>query len=303
MDRIPSFVLGRTMSQSIQRTQQQINLSEMQVASGKQVTRVGDLGSDALRILSSHRLIASYDAASKVATRLGSTLAIYDKQISTVEDLGTSLQKSITDAIGQGANAAAGLQATIQSTFDRLRTALNTAMGGEALFGGSQTAAPFAPQALADTLTMTNAQAFMNDDLKASARIGDGLDLSYGVTASDLGGGLLDAFRTLAGAGAIGNTPTPSQLSALKTAAAQIGTALDGVRALNARNGENQAAAESAIARAQDQSKLLTGIVSDAEDADLGQVATRLANQKSLLETSYAIFGQLSSLNLASYLR
>jgi flagellar hook-associated protein 3 FlgL len=55
--------------------------------------------------------------------------------------------------------------------------------------------------------------------------------------------------------------------------------------------------------RAGDRSTLLQGIIQDNEDADLGQVAIDLAQQKTMLQASYSVFAQLSGLSLSSYLR
>jgi flagellar hook-associated protein 3 FlgL len=47
----------------------------------------------------------------------------------------------------------------------------------------------------------------------------------------------------------------------------------------------------------------LKDIISQNEDADLGQVATDLATQKTVLEASFSVFSQLSGLSLVNYLR
>ena len=48
---------------------------------------------------------------------------------------------------------------------------------------------------------------------------------------------------------------------------------------------------------------MLSSVIEGNEDADLGQVAIDLAQQKTVLEASYSVFGQLSRLSLVSYLR
>ena len=48
---------------------------------------------------------------------------------------------------------------------------------------------------------------------------------------------------------------------------------------------------------------LLEGVIETNEDADLGQVALDLAQQKTMLQASYSVFSQLSDLSLVSYIR
>jgi len=47
---------------------------------------------------------------------------------------------------------------------------------------------------------------------------------------------------------------------------------------------------------------VLNDIIAANEDADLGQVAVDLAQQRATLEASYSVFAQLSQLNLTKYL-
>jgi len=96
---------------------------------------------------------------------------------------------------------------------------------------------------------------------------------------------------------------TAAQLGILSTAAGQIDTGLESLRTVNAENGRKQAQTETLSVRAGDRSTLLQGIIQDNEDADLGQVAIDLAQQKTMLQASYSVFAQLSGLSLSSYLR
>ena len=114
---------------------------------------------------------------------------------------------------------------------------------------------------------------------------------------------MLAAFRTLAEAGPIGAKPTAAQTEALKKAVGQIGTALGSVRAINGENGRKQAQLETLATRADQRGLIYKGIISRNEDADLGQVAIDIAQQKAVLEASYSVFSQLSGLSLVNYLR
>lgn len=301
MNRVATIPLQRTMSDAIARTQSKLAVTQSQLSTGVKAQNFAALGTEAVRNVSARSLLANQEAYAKVANRLGTTLAMYDANISSIDTVAADLRLDVMNAIGTGKGA--GLQEAIEAAFDQFGSALNASQGGVPLFGGAQTGQPFKPETLADTIGLDPAQAFANDDVRATARVGDNLDVEFGVTASELGTDMLAAFRTLAEAGNFGETPTAAQVETLRTALGQIDMALSGVRAVNAGNGRRQAQVETLSVRADERSLILSGIISRNEDADLGQVAIDLAQQKAMLQASYSVFAQLSELSLINFLR
>ena len=300
MNRIATSTLQQTMVAAMQRAQQQLAASETELATGRKAQDLAGLGTAAVPALSAHNMLAQQNAYAAVTTGLGTTLALHDANITSLDTLGSSLQQSLLTAVGTGDTA--GLQDTIASAFGSMRNTLNVSVAGVPLFGGGQTSQPFIPQTLADAASTPASAAFANGDVIASARVADHTDLHYGVTASQLGSGLYAAFQTLAAAGPIGASPTVAQTASLKTAMDQIGTALTAVRTINAANGRNQAQVTSLTTRAQDRSTLLQGVISTNEEVDLSQVATQVAQQQTQLQASYSLFSKISGLSLLSYL-
>lgn len=301
MNRVATIPLQRTMSDAIGRSQVKLAVSQKQLSTGVRAQTFAALGTEAVRTLSARTLVAQQTANAGVAKRLETTLAIYDANITGLDTLAGDLRLDIMNAIGTG--KAPGLQDAIKAAFDQFRSTLNASEGGVPLFGGAQTDAPFKPRTLADAAGLDPADAFANDDVRASARVADGLDVEYGVTASELGTDLFKAFRTLAEAGTFGETPSEAQLATLRTALGEVDTALSGVRAVNAENGRKQAQVETLGTRAEERTLILRDIISRNEDADLGQVAIDLAQQKAVLQASYSVFAQLSELSLVNFLR
>jgi flagellar hook-associated protein 3 FlgL len=192
----------------------------------------------------------------------------------------------------------------VEGAFGQVRAALNASDGSGPLFGGAQTdTQPFTPTKLSDTIGATPATAFANDQVRASARVAENTDVTYGVVASDIGSGMLAVFRTLAEAGPIGATLTDTQKTALTTAMGQLDTALPAVRAVNAENGRKQAQVDALATRADDRATLLQDTISRVEDADFGQISIDLSQQQTVLKASYSVFTQLSGLSLVNYLR
>ncbi|WP_342212692.1 flagellin [Sphingomonas sp. CFBP 13733] len=197
MTRIATIPLQRTLTDAVQKAQQRLAQTQLQLNSGKKAKDLADLGSAAVRTLSARSALSMQAAQSAATTRLGTTLSLYEANITAIDTIAGDLRTQLMTAVGTGATPALG--SAIESAFSQFRSALNATDGSEPLFAGAQgDAIPFKPATLAETAGTTTQAAFGNDDVRASASIGGGATLTYGVTASELGDGVLAAFRTLA---------------------------------------------------------------------------------------------------------
>ncbi|MBW4330445.1 flagellin [Stakelama sp. CBK3Z-3] len=299
--RVATIPLQKTTMDAIRRSQEALADTQAQLSTGKKAPDLASLGTEAVRTLSAHSMLARQESQGQVAQRLGTTLSLYDANISSIEEQGMDLSQRLLTAIGT--REGAGLGEAIESAFAQVRSALNGEEAGIPLFGGGSDSAPFKPQKLEDLVGLDLSDAFTNGNARATARVGDRLDMEYGVLASDLGTGMMKAFATLAAAGPFGDTITEEQSAALAEAHTQLESALTNVRAINADNGRRQAQAETLVTRSDERALVLQDVISRNEDADLGQVAIDLAQQQTVLKASYSVFSQLNSLTLLDYLR
>jgi flagellar hook-associated protein 3 FlgL len=301
MTRVATIPLQRTMASAISSAQEKLAITQKQLSTGKKATDFASLGTEAVRNLSAHTLLEQQKAQSNVAKRVGTTMSLYQGHIEGVQTANTDLRKQILTAIGTGQSA--GLQQAMESAFSQMRSSLNATEGGVPLFGGSQTnSAPFSVSKLADAATVPADQAFHDDNVLATARVADGLDVQYGVNASSFGSGLYEAYRAMAQIGPIGDTLTDAQVTALQGVVTKMDSGLKQLSAVNADNGRKQSQVDDLTTRGEERSLLLQQVIEDNEDADLGQVAIDLSQQKTVLEASYSVFSQLSSLSLVKYL-
>lgn len=301
MTRVTNLLMNQAMSASIQRTQSQMLDTQQQATTGAKSQTYAGLGADTVRSISANGLLSRTEAYASVATRVGTTLSLYDTGLTQLDSTVSTLRQNVLFAIGQGDTSA--LQSSIEAAFDEFKMALNTSESGVRLFGGSQTNAdPVKAGSLADLLTMTNADVLGGDDAVPSARLGDGVDVKYGTTAKAIGSDILDAFRTLAAAGPFGQKPTAAQSAALSAALSQLDNGIDAVRTANAENGRKQVQLDTLTQSAAARAVILKTAVGDAEDADMAQVAINLAQQKTALEASYSVFARLSDLSLVNFL-
>lgn len=302
MTRVATVPMHANLFAAIERAQQRLASSQLQMSTGKKAPDFAALGNDSARSISARSILARQEAQRGVAERLGTTLSLYDSHLSGIEQAAEGLRVRILEAVGTGRTT--GLGGAIEEAFQLFRTGLNADEAGIALFAGARTgSAPFTPATLAETAGLPSANAFANDDTRASARVADGLDVRYGITASEVGSELFAAFRTLAEAGNLGDSPTPVQREALETAIGQLNEGLSVLRGAWGENGRRQAQMETIAARSEERELVLHDLISRHEDADMASVASDITRHKTVLEASYAVFARLSGLSLINYLR
>jgi flagellar hook-associated protein 3 FlgL len=289
------------MADAIQRSQQKLAVTQERLSTGKKANNFSDLGTETVRNLSAHSMLAKQDAESTVAKSVGTTLQLYDANLSSIQSSASSLRDQLLAAIGTG--QATGINEAVDAAFHQYATALNATEGGVPLFGGSQTGSdPFAASSLSQLSSMNPSDVFKNDEVKTSARVGDGVDVQYGITASDVGTDLFSAFKTLSQMGTISETPTDAEKAQLSAAVDALNKGLATVNTANAANGRNQEQVDTLATRGDARSLVLKDVISNNEDADLGQVALDLTQQKEVLQASYSVFSQLSGLSLVNYI-
>lgn len=301
-NRVASVPMQRSLFESIAVSQRKLAQVQQQMATGKKAPDFASLGIETMRNLSARTLLARQEAHGAVGVKVGTTLSIMDTHIGGVEEALNKLRDGLLAAVGTG--RAEGIQEVAQEAFQRFRSALNSDEAGVHLFGGAQiNGPPFAPASLSATAGMATVAAFNNDDILASARVAEGLDITYGVTASTLGSGLFEAFRTLADSGPIADVPNAAQLAAMQTAVGQINDGLKTVRSAHSENGRRQAQVEELTERSAERGLILRRLVSRNEDADMAQVASDLIQRQTMLEASYTVFSRLANLSLVNFMR
>ena len=301
MNRVSTISLQRTMALAIQESQQQLAVTQQQLASGKKAQSYADLGTETSRNLSARSMVDRQEAQAVVAKRVGTTMEIYDAHTRGIEDSMESLRQAILTAVGT--ENGQGLDDAIQSAFENYRNSLNASEAGVSLFAGSRSdQQPFQPTSLTDVAATPLANAFTNDQVKASANVADGINVTYGILASDVGGKLYEAFQSLAAMGSIGNGLSDADKTALTNVVSQLETGLSDVRNVVAENGRRQARMDVFAERADARRTMLEEMVSANEDADLAEVALKMNQQRTALEASYSVFAKLANLNLTKYL-
>ncbi|EZP48683.1 hypothetical protein [Sphingomonas sp. RIT328] len=302
MSRVATLPTQIMLNSAIARGQESVANANLELGTFKKVQTYADLGADTRRMLTAATMRAQQQAQKDVSQRVGSTLSLYDLALTGVHDSLNDLSGKLLSAIGQ--HNGGGVAQAAKEAFDTFRTALNSSEAGVPIFAGGQTETlPFVPKTLADLLTLGSpAAAFANDQTRATAHIDGDTDLSYGITADEVGTGIVEAFQTLAGLGDLPKQLTSAQEDEIGKAIAQINKGLEPLKKANGRNGDLRKHVEGLADSAEQRITLLNGVIGDAVDADVRQVATDLSARSMALNASYAALTKLNTLSLANFL-
>lgn len=300
MTRIATTALQMLQSDAVARAQERLAAAQTRLATGRKAESHAGLGTDAAISLSGRSLIAAQEGYASVSQRLQTRLSLVNSNLEAIDSAAMTLRNALVQTVGTGESP--GLQEAIELAFGQVRAALNASGDKGYLFAGGGKGPPFAAATLSDLIGAPADTLFRSGEVRATARVADGVDLEHGLVARELGAGLVAAFRTLAEAGPLGARPTEAQMVALTEAMDQFQTGLQPLREQSSANGRRQVQLEQFEAQAIQRRTQIEELVGTAEDADLGEVAVEITQQQTVLEASYGVLARLSRLSLLNYL-
>jgi len=308
MTRVSSHSIQQSTIDSIGRAQEKMSTLQLQLATGKKASSFRDLGADTTKTLSARTALDRTQAFQGVSKQLTNTLNLYDIKFGQLNTLGDNLKISLS----QKSDAQSGsLQMAVEQAFVEFRSILASDDAGFPMFsppkgeGDAFKLSTFTDAALlaGETNDEADERAFGTSTGKNSTLVAEGVSMAYGADARTAGSSMLAAFRTLASQWPLSNPLTSAQSSAIDTAITQFNQAQLDNNAQTSENGANIKRLADIDDLANRRSDTLNQIVSSYEDANMAEVASKISQQKTLLEASYALFSQLSGLSLVNYLR
>ncbi|MDQ0463337.1 flagellar hook-associated protein 3 FlgL [Caulobacter ginsengisoli] len=239
---------------------------------------------------------------------LVSRLSMQDNAMGQVSDAAQSARDAIANALATGSGST--LMQELQLAFTNTVQGLNTKFQGEYLFAGGQvnTAATSAGSLSDLTAAPTTASLFQNDQFKTSNRLDESTTLQTGFLASDVGGPLFDAFKTVQAysetpAGNFGGSLTDAQKSFLEGVLAGFDTVHNNLINTNARNGLLQSQVDNARQDLSTRKDALEESFGDLTNVDMAAALTRLQQAQTSVQAAAQVFQGLKDASLLNYLR
>jgi len=140
-------------------------------------------------------------------------------------------------------------------------------------------------------------------------QVADGHTVTFGLTASDIGTGLMQALKDIAGfdAGAGGNFNGSSSLSQaqndfLTNQITSVGTAAVNLNTTTAQNGYAYNQLQSASTNQDSMATLYTGFINKIQKTNMAEAATQLSLNQTALQAVLQVTSNLNKLTLLNYL-
>jgi len=310
IDRVSTAAQTAFFLSQIQNAGSALDKVQEQIASGKNANTYAGFG-DKAQVLTATIAANSRNDAYTNATKFAVTQTdLQDTQLTSLSSLATSLKKAVSDAVAN--NEATTLMTQAQSIFEQASAILNSkdANGDYIYSGGKTDVPPVSVSSLAGLLPLASAsQAFANGDLKKSVQVADGVTVSYGMTASDIGADLMQALKDIANfdAGGTGNFNAATSLSAaqntfLSNTIAQVTTASTNLNATTASNGYVSNRLTDAQSQQDSLNTVYKKFTSDIQDTNMAEAATRLSLNQTQLQAALQVTAGLHQLSLLNYL-
>ena len=310
VDRIATAQQSAYLLSQINQAGAALDKTNHQIASGTVASTYAGFGSQA-QVLTATISAKARNDSYVTATTLATTQAdIQDTQLTSLSSLATQLQTAVSTAVAN--NNPATLMSQVQNIFEQATSILNSKdANGDYIYGGGKTnTPPVTVSSLADLIALPSvAGAFDNGNDKKSVQVGDGQIVSYGVTASDAGTGLMQALKDIASfdAGPSGNLAGSTTLSQAQNgflggelpAITTLGANLNNV---TAQNGYAFNQLQNAASQQSSLSTLYSGFISNMQDTNMADAATQLSLNQTALQAALQVTSTLHQLSLLNYM-
>ncbi len=288
-----------------------LDKTSQQIASGDKANSYAGFGNQT-QVLQATISANARNTAYTTATTIATTQAdIQDTQLTSLSSLATQLQTAVSSAVAN--NDPSTLMTQVQSIFSQATSILNSqdANGDYIYGGGNSTTPPVSVNSLSQlsALGASASGAFTNGNDLKSVQVADGQTVTYGLTASSVGQGLMQAIQDIANfdAGGTGNFTGSASLSQAQnnflsgaiSSASSVATSLNNV---TASNGGAYNQLKNAASQQSDMSTLYSGFISNIQDTNLADAATQLQLNQTALQAALQVTASLNQLTLLNYM-
>ncbi|WP_297737924.1 flagellin [uncultured Maricaulis sp.] len=304
MTRVSTFAANQNALLDLMKAQKSLFDAQKQLTTGKLATDLKGVGHQAETLSATRSALQRAEAFEQAAVRTEARLETQDIAMGQMADAITDLRLAVTSKDGDYT------MLQVREAFYKVSNALNMQHAGTYVFGGTRTdVPPVQTNDINDLVAMgTASEAFVNNDRRPQVQLDQNLTMETGMLASDVGGEVFDSFKRIADFNAGANGPfaqplTGPQETFLNGEIQNVITALDNMYTKIGENGAAQANVETLKNSHADRQTFLQKMLSDLEDVDMAEAATRFQQAQTALDVSAKTFSSLSQVSLLPYLR
>jgi len=304
MTRISTYGASQSALLDLMRAQQSLFQAQQELSTGKKGADLKGVGYQAETIAASRGALSRSQAFEEAAVRSGIRLEAQNIALERLSDSVGELRSVMTSKNGDF------IMQEVTDAFYGAVNALNSQHLGAYMFGGTRDdAKPLTVSTLADLAALPAvADAFQNNDLEPTVQVDQNTTVTVGRLASDIATDIMASFKRIAEFEAGPNGPfadpmTDAQQAFVVGELQNIVAAQDGIISVVGMNGVMQAQIESSQQSQKDRQDFLTGMISDIEDVDMAEAATRFQTAQNVLDVSAKTFASLTQVSLLTFLR
>lgn len=297
--RVATFANNDRMLAAAMKTQARMAELQMQEASGSISTDYGGIGASSKQLLDLEANRKTNGAYSDAATEAINRIEVMYSTLSSITDLMTDFRAQLTSALGTDGDDAslATLATTAQTYLDELASLLNTTYEGRYLFSGNATqTAPIDLTGYTVDADTASTDYYAGSSDIPEVKVSRSQTISYGVTAAN------PAFEQAIRALSIIATGTIDD-DTLQQSYDLIVSGLNDTIGVQSTLSVKSSSLERAVERADEYDSMYEAMISNLRDADVTQIAVKLASYETQLQASYSAIGKLQSLSLSDYLK
>ncbi|HEV7960105.1 MAG TPA: hypothetical protein VGP01_03690 [Rhizomicrobium sp.] len=310
IDRIATAQQSQYFLSQIENATSALNTTQQQIASGDNATTYAGFGTQT-QVLQATMSANARNSAYQTATSLAVTQAdLQDTQLTSLSGLASQLNTAVSTAVST--NDPSTLMSQVQSIYSQAVSILNSqdANGAYIYGGGNDSTPPVNVTSLSQLASLPAvSDAFTNGNDLKSVQVADGQTITYGVTASILGTGLMQELQNIASfdQGGTGNFDGSANLSAAQNSfltgeLSSTSTAADNLNNATAQNGDNFSALKNAQDQQTTMATLYSGFISNIQDTNMAQAATQLSLDQTQLQAALQVTASLNNLTLLNFL-
>ncbi|MEQ8248020.1 MAG: flagellin [Alphaproteobacteria bacterium] len=309
MARVSTAGQNQLLIVDVLRQQERLFDTQKQVTSGTKSREYQGIAADVATLSGAKTVRSRGEQFLKTNLELERVTEVQNLSLQGLVDVADDVRETLIKAMNVGSGI--GLRDTIDALFDAAVNFLNVQENGRFVFGGTRTdVEPLTVRTPADLEALgagNAANAFVNNQIKAQARVDESLTVTYGVLADEVAGPLMQLMQDLM----IYASGTPSAFSNPLSSAdrafiiskiPEANAAFDVANGAQAQHGVAMKTIEDAQIRHENELAFINRFIANIEDTDIAEAVTKLNQDQLALESSFRVFSQLNSLSLLNFI-
>jgi len=299
VSRVSTAALNNSTLRYATNTSNEMARLSKQISSEVQYQSYAEMSGKIERVSGFQEKIGKIDNYISGNTTVKVRLNAVSSSISSIQTVASNFLSDLATYNGVSSSSFS-LEDSAKSALQQIKDLLNVQIGGRYLFSGSRTnSSPIGDiETPVNTAGVADANYYAGDNQKDTAKISDGFELEYGVTADDPAmQEVISGIRTaLQGAQsgdasmvASGQTLVQKSVKTLATLAAKVNLDITSVDKVNAQHTQLKIFWQQSLG--------------EDIDTDVTTATTELKLNETILQASFSAFAKISSLKLTDYLR